>query len=159
MKGALPLLRFAGLALPLLTAGCMSGVLPGSDAPDPSCVLLCALTHEMTGEPPPQPVAPAAEPAPKPSAARVRVTVQAKHRRRAVARAHLRPAHRKLAPQVSVVPQAPAQAPAATPAAMVPSAPAPVAVAPRPAPAEPARSLSQAIPGSVGIVAPNWQGQ
>lgn len=164
----LPRLRLAGLALPLLTAGCMSGVMPGAEAPDPSCVLLCALTRAVTGDAAPQPVAVAATPAPptrhpaRRHVARLRppnVTKSAKPAppkpRRVEARVHVRSVLHKAATEVSVVPQAPARRDPPKPVAIVPTAP----IAAAPAPAAAPRTLSEAIPGSAGIMVPNWQSQ
>ncbi|MDX7953483.1 hypothetical protein P7D22_20160 [Lichenihabitans sp. Uapishka_5] len=167
MKRALPRLRLAGLALPLLLGGCMSGVLPGADAPDPSCVLLCALTREITGAPAAQPMPVAAVTPSRPilrrSAARTHrrlpkapdVAVAASPRRRAATLAHRRPIHHRPVAEVSVVPQASALLPAQQPVALAPVRPAAVATASPPL--APARSLNAAIPGSAGIMTPAWR--
>ena len=154
MKQVRPLRRLSLLGLSLLVCGCTGGVLPGADGADPSCVLLCALQREISGTPtPPPPVAASAETTKKSPAARSRAAA-AKIAPKHVATRARPPSHRA---QVSVMPQAPAHEQAPKPAAMVPSAPAPLADVPPPAPPGPAQSLSQAIPGSVGIVAPAWQ--
>lgn len=170
MKWGMPRLRLAGLALPLLTAGCMSGVMPGVDAADPSCVLLCALTRDIVGEPAPQPVAVAAAPGTKVATARpIRkpkahlrplhvvpvAAVSPAKPRKIVSHARLRSVRHPAPTEVSVVPQAPSRTDPPTAVALAPAPP----VAAAPSPAEPARSLSQAIPGSAGIVVPVWQAQ
>ena len=148
------LLRASVFGASLLVGGCAGGVLPGDDAADPSCVLLCALQREISGAPTSvPPVAASAETTKKSPAARPHVAV-AKSAPKHVAARMRPPSHRA---QVSVVRQAPAHEQPPEPAAMVPPVPAPVAVVPPPASPEPARSLTQAIPGSVGIVAPAWQ--
>ena len=171
MKWGLPHLRLAGLALPLLTAGCMSGVMPGAEASDPSCVLLCALTRSLAGDPAPPPVATVA-PAPKTRVAAARpvrkrlvhksppqvtkaIEVPPARPRKVVAHAHLRPIHRPASSEVSVVPQASARAAPPVPVAIAPAPP----VASAPPPAAAPRTLSQAIPGSAGIMVPSWQEQ
>ena len=152
-----PMLRASVLGLPLLLGGCLGDVIPGPDTADASCVLLCALQRQFTGEP--AAVPPGSPASPVPAATR-RAAVRSHATRpkppSRATRTRTRVVHRRSPAHVSMVPQAPSRVPQPAPVALEPPGPAPVALTP-PAPLQPARSMSEAIPGSAGIRTPEWR--